>query len=258
MNGVRLLPLSLVLVAALGVVAACGGESTGGAGVNTGQLGGACKPDGTCSAGLACSKDLCVRAAAGSGGAGGSRGTADAGAGAKGGSPTGNSDAGSGAEYGRCLNVACNPTGAGCCPGFYCNTYAYDMQCHSQNRLSCPGAGIPYVGACFPIGSIPCDPTAGPGSDSACPGFGYPLMRAAPQNGCCAPLGQSGIFGCVDPATNPAACAPGITGHPCYPDGTCGAGLVCSSSRPYGARVCNTVPLPSEGGTAPATDAGGG
>jgi hypothetical protein len=117
-------------------------------------------------------------------------------------------------DAGRCGGDACDAS-TPCCDGFYCA-----MPSNSGVSLGVHMGSFPWPvpdglsgGRCYPRGSIPCDPTWSiyvdllmGRLDLQCPSNLQYGRSASPRDSCCAPLGSTGLFACVDPAKNPAAC----------------------------------------------------
>jgi len=191
------------------LVAACGGEATGRGGATAGQVGGACTPDGTCNAGLACSKGVCTAApdaGAGSGGATSAQEAGSAGGRTRTEAPAEDASLSGAAGVrigGQCAGLACTVTvaptdtgwirvssfglagdkdggsgggydgGDGCCPGFECNTgVMFVIAAHNRWAGAATGSQDTEPGYCAPIGSALCNGGALYNADLSCP-LGY-------------------------------------------------------------------------------------
>ena len=225
----------------IGQAGACSGD-TDGASARGAKL--SCGVDGDCATGDRCQAGQCV--AQGSGGAAGRDAGGGGGRDASTDSTMTEDVAVDAVDAPACVRAPCGRGRETCCPGFECKSLdLYNCLRATRDPTFCREQ-TDWKGTCYAKDDVPCDPAA---IGLPCPNI--PLFGPAPANAtCCAPLGTSGQYSCVDPSTNPTYCAQdGATATdgatfdagPAGPpnDGTCAAGCTggCAAGRCWYALV---------------------
>jgi hypothetical protein len=136
--------------------------------------GASCTSDSECAAGDSCRSGQCIRD--------------DAGAQADGAA--------------QCVRAPCGSGHGPCCTGFECKSVElYNCMRATRDAVFCNQTD--WTGTCHAENDVPCDPAA---IGLSCPNI--PIFGPAPPTAtCCAPLGGTGEFACVDPSSNPAFCS---------------------------------------------------